>query len=220
MNGVKGHIALIAVALAAAGLVHAQEPSAAQVAQERKDAELEVPKLAEVLELRPGMTVADVGAGGGAMAVVFAKWIGAGRVIATDVGKRQIGLIRNYVKREGLTNVSVSEGAAASANLPAACCDAVFLRNVYHHLTVIEPFNKSLRDALKPGGRLAIIDGMVDKNAPVPAGVPANRGGHGINSSLVIAELVAAGFIHVRTFDRWPPEDTTTPAFLALFRKP
>jgi hypothetical protein len=54
--------------------------------------------------------------------------------------------------------VTVIEGAAASANLPAACCDAIFLRHVYHHLGDYGAFNKSLQSALKPGGRLAIID--------------------------------------------------------------
>ena len=77
------------------------------------------------LELKPGMTVADVGAGNGNMSVVFGKWIGSGRVFATDIPQKTIAWLREYVKREGLTNVTVIEGAAASTNLPAACCDAI-----------------------------------------------------------------------------------------------
>jgi cyclopropane fatty-acyl-phospholipid synthase-like methyltransferase len=49
-------------------------------AQEREQAELDTPKLVEVLELKPGMTVADIGAGGGAMTVVPGKWIGSGHL--------------------------------------------------------------------------------------------------------------------------------------------
>ena len=207
-------------ALAFVALVHAQQPDAKQIAQERAQAEIEVPKLVEVLELRPGMTVADVGAGDGAMSVVLGKWIGPGRVYSTDIAQRQLESIRDYVKREGLTNVTVLEGAAASTNLPAACCDAVFLRNVYHHITKVESFNKSLLAALTPGGRLAIIDFIPEKGTAVPAGVPANRAGHGIPVNVVIDEMSSAGLAYVRTLDRWPPDSKGAAAFLVLFTKP
>ena len=90
--------------------VKCQDPDAKQVAQERKDAEIEAPKLAEVLGLRPGMTVADVGAGFGPMTVVLAKSLPSGQVLATDIGARQLKVIREYVKREGVINADVIEG--------------------------------------------------------------------------------------------------------------
>ena len=211
---------VIAIALVCAAVVQAQEPSAKQIAQERAQAELDAPRLAEVLELAPGMTIADVGAGGGAMTVVLGKWIGSGRVFATDIGQRQLDTIRDYVKREGLTNVTVLEGAADSTNLPAACCDAVFLRLVYHHITDIEPFNQSLKAALKPGGRLAIIDFVPTKGSALPKGVPANREGHGVPIRVVIDEISSAGLPHARTIERWPPDDKNAPGFLVLFKKP
>ena len=67
-----------------------QEPDAEQMAQERAQAELDAPKLVEVLELKPGMTVADIGSGGGAMTVVLGNWIGTGRVFATDITERAL----------------------------------------------------------------------------------------------------------------------------------
>src|SRR5687767_15325022 len=97
-----------------AATVVAQEPDARQISQERKSAERDAPRLVEVLELKPGMTVADVGTGGGAMAVVLGRWIGSGHVYATDVTEHALRATREYVKREGLTNVTVIEGAAAS----------------------------------------------------------------------------------------------------------
>jgi protein-L-isoaspartate O-methyltransferase len=204
------------VLFCAAGAVRAQQPDAAQIAQERRQAELDVPRLVEVLELKPGMTVADVGAGFGATTVVLGHWIGPGRVFATDITERALRQTRDYVKQEGLTNVTVIEGAAAATNLPDACCDAIFLRNVYHHITAVDAFNKSLVASLKPGGRLAIIDLEDRKGGQIPRGVPANRGGHGVPPGIVVGELTAAGLTHIRTAEKWPPGE---PTFLALFRK-
>ena len=210
---------LAIVAFAVAVAVQAQEPDARQIAQERQAAEAEAPKLVDALGLKPGMTVADVGSGGGAMTVVLGKWIGSGRVFATDVTQNALRSTREYVKKEGLTNVTVLEGAQAATNLPDACCDAVFLRNVFHHVTDPVPFNKSLSASLKPGGRLAIIDFPPDKGSKLFPGVPANRGGHGIPVSVVVDEMQAAGLTHVRTIDNWPDGDTKINVFLALFQK-
>jgi hypothetical protein len=74
------------------------------------------------------MTVADVGAGFGPMTVVLDKSFASGHVFATDVGGRQLEVIREYVKREGLANVTVIESAHESTNLPVSCCDAAFVR--------------------------------------------------------------------------------------------
>src|ERR687898_3216704 len=123
-----------------------------------KAAELEVPELAKLLDLKPGMNVADVGAGFGAWTVRLAKFVGpSGHVYATDIGSAQLAALRDYAKREGLTNVTVIEGAARTTNLPALCCDAILLRDAYHHLTEPEKILASLAAALKPGGRLAVI---------------------------------------------------------------
>jgi len=209
----------VAVALVCSATLIAQDQDARQIAQERRQAELDAPKLVDALELKPGMTVADIGSGGGAMTVVLGKWIGNGHVFATDITERALRSTRDYVKKEALTNVTVIEGAAAATNLPAACCDALFLRHVYHHITDITAFNKSLHASLKPGGRLAIIDFVGRAGSALPAGVPANRGGHGIPIAVVIEEMTAAGFTHVRTIDAWPPGDKNPAGFLALLRK-
>jgi len=211
-------IPVVAVLLAVA-VVHAQDPDSRQVAQERRQAESDLPHLIEALELTPGMTVADVGSGGGAVTVVLGKWNTPGRVFATDITERGLRLTREYARKEGLTNVTVIEGAAGATNLPDACCDAIFMRDVYHHITNVASFNKSLMASLKPGGRLAIIDFRPGKGSTLPAGVPANREGHGVPIAVVEAELPMAGFTHVRTVEKWPPDDKD-PLFLVLFRKP
>ena len=95
------HLLHILVVLCAGGTVHAQQPDAAQIAQERRQAEFDGPKLVEVLELKPGMTVADVGSGFGAMSVVLGHWIGSGRVFATDITEHALRETREYVKKIG-----------------------------------------------------------------------------------------------------------------------
>jgi precorrin-6B methylase 2 len=185
-----------------------------------KAAELEIPELVKLLQLKPGMTVADVGAGFGAWTVRFAKVVGpSGHVYATDIGSQQLAALRDYAKREGLTNVTVLEGAADTSNLPALCCDAILIRDAYHHLTQPEKIVASLAAALKPGGRLAVIDFPPRPNSEVPAGVAANRGGHGVPPEVVERE---GGMVlkHVQTIAKWAPESQPASLFLVLFQKP
>ena len=123
-----------------------------------KSAEIEVPQLVELLELKPGMTVADVGAGFGAWTMRLARELGpTGRVYATDLGAAQIAALRDVTRREQLNNVTVIEGAVSSSNLPALCCDAVLIRDAYHHFTEPEALIRSFAASLKPGGRLVVI---------------------------------------------------------------
>jgi predicted methyltransferase len=213
---------IVPLALLSIATLAAQQPDAAQSRQEREQAEKDVPHLVETLGLTPGMTVADVGAGGGAFTVVLGKWIGSGKVYATDIGQRQLREIRDYGEKEGLKNVTVIEGAAAATNLPPECCDAIFMRDVYHHITTpsIAAFNKSVLASLKPGGRFAIIDFRGRPGSAVPTGVPANRGGHGVPPDVVVDEVKAAGFKHLKTVEGWPDGDKARDAmFLVLFQK-
>ena len=196
----------------------AQRP-ANLIRQEFDQAAREVPTLARVLSLTPGMTVADIGAGGGAMAVTMAKWLGpSGRVYATDIAAAQLAEIRGAVTKEGLTTVTVLEGATRATNLPVVCCDAIFLRDVYHHLTSPLEFDASLLSSLKPGGRLAVMDFEPEPGSPLPTGVPTNRGGHGIPPTVIVSELTQSGFRHVNTIARWPSD--ADHLYLVLFEKP
>lgn len=213
-------LVILAATCALAALLHAQAPSPEQIAQERAQAEIEIPKLVEALALKPDTIVADVGAGGGAMTVVLARWLVSGRVFATDLSPRNLDEIRDYVKREQLANVTLVEGAVAATNLPASCCDAILMRNVYHHLTEPETFITSVIASLKPGGQLAIVDFPARRGSALPKGVRANREGNGIPSSLVEQEVRAVGLTHVRTIQNWPTGDKKAVPYLTLFRKP
>jgi precorrin-6B methylase 2 len=186
-----------------------------------KTAAGEVPRLVELLQLKPGMAVADVGAGFGAWTMAFAKILGpSGRVYATDIGERQLATIRESAKSQGLTNVTVFEGAERSTNLPAGCCNAILIRDAYHHLTQPNDILKSMAGALKSGGHLAVIDFPPRANTEVPQGVPANRGGHGVPPDVVISEVTAAGFTSISVDKAWGTGNAQSPLFLLMFRKP
>lgn len=185
-----------------------------------KTAAAEVPRLAELLQLKPGSTVADVGAGFGAWTEAFAGVVGpTGRVYATDLGANQLKALRAMVESKKLSNVTVIDGAIASTNLPAACCDGILVRDAFHHFTQPADIITSLAAALKPGGRLAIIDFPPRPNSEIPEGVPANRGGHGVPPAIVEKE-VGGVLTHVRTIAEWSPESQPASLFLVLFRKP
>jgi SAM-dependent methyltransferase len=199
----------------------AQQPARnAATATELEEAERDVPPLAELLELKPGMSAADIGAGFGATSIVMSRWLGpSGRMYATDISESSLTALRAAKTREKLENLVVIEGAERATNLPDGCCDGILIRNVYHHITQPADFNRSLAASLRPGGRLAIIDFAPRSGSALPQGVPNNRGGHGVPSSIVEQELSAAGLVHVST-TRWPLKVERADAFLVLFHRP
>jgi predicted methyltransferase len=210
---------IVTLALASLFLARGLAQQTALTSEQLKSAEIEVPRLVQVLELEPGMTVADVGAGFGAWTMAFSRWLGpSGRVYASDIGAAQLTALRESVKRERLNNVTVVEAGVNTTNLPPLCCDAILIRDAYHHFTSPDDIVKGLAASLKPGGRLAVIDFPPRPNTDVPAGVRANRGGHGVPPEIVQQE-VGAVLTHVRTVPDWSPESQPASLFLLLFRK-
>ena len=217
-----GGFSLALAAVFSAALLVAERGSLQQTGltpAQTSSAEREVPELMTLLELQPGMTIADVGAGFGAWTTAFSKVLGpSGRVFATDIGAPQLEALRESAARAGVSNITVIEGAPGATNLPPACCDAIVVRDAYHHFTQPDDLVKSLAAALKPGGRLVVIDFPPRENTPVPAGVPANRGGHGV-PPVVVEQEVGSLLAHVRTIRDWSPESQPAALYLVLFRK-
>jgi len=175
--------------------------------QVRGDAAEEVKRLAGLMGWRAGTIAADIGAGDGKYTFAAVELVGAsGKVFATEIDAKKIGELRDEVARRKLGNVIVVESKEAETNLPAGCCDAIFLRRVYHHLTKPVEFDASLARSLKPGGRLAIIDFAPRAGLEPVEGVPSNRGGHGIPQKMVIEELSAAGLQVEKIVDDWPED--------------
>jgi predicted methyltransferase len=152
-------------------------------------------RLVTALKLDSGQTVADIGAGGGQLTVLLAREVGpSGRVYATELDADLLGDIRQATESAGLKNVSVIEAHATRTNLPERCCDALVLRRVYHHFDDPTLMNASMRQSLKPGGLLAVIDFEPDSSeSPNPS--QRDRGDrHGVTSATVVRELSQAGF--------------------------
>ena len=176
-------------------------------AQVRGDATEEIKKLAELMAWKAGTVVADIGAGDGKYTLAAVEWVGAsGKVFATEIDAKKLAELREEVAKRKLGNVIVEESKEAETNLPAGCCDAIFLRRVYHHLTKPAEFDASLVRSLKPGGRLAIIDFAPRAGLEPVEGVPSNRGGHGIPQKIAIEELSAAGLQVEKIVNDWPED--------------
>lgn len=182
-----------------------------QTAEQKRDAD-DAAKLVEVLNLKPGAIVADIGAGGGALEPAISKAIGAnGRLYATDISEERLADIRKVIASASLSNVTVLLGAAAETNLPAACCDAIFMRLVYHHFGDPPAMNASLLRSLKPGGRLAVLDFRPTSGVTAAPGKRADGDSHGVMPATLITELTAAGFADVHEVP-WP----STPTFAVV----
>lgn len=159
--------------------------------------------LIDVLELKEGSVVADIGAGDGDQTLEIARYVGPeGRVYSTELGTESVEQLREAVEATLVTNVTVIEGAPAQTNLPEQCCDALFLRRVYHHFTDPASMNESLWHSLKPGGRLAVIDFIPSGSESADPDGRSSGSQHGVTSETVIDELRQAGFILISNEQR------------------
>jgi ubiquinone/menaquinone biosynthesis C-methylase UbiE len=185
------------------------------IANQRPDAE--AARLIAQLGASNGATIAEIGSGKGALTVAVAKALPNSRVYSTELDPHRLTDTRAAVQRASLRNVDVREAALEGTNLPEACCEAIFMRTVYHHITSPRVMIAALQRALKPNGRLGIIEfeprGIWQWFA-VPHDVP-DRGGHGVPMDMLLQELTNEGrFRHVRTVSGW-----AGPLYLMVFQR-
>lgn len=120
---------------------------------------LKAAEIVKSIDLKPGMMVADLGTGTGAMLPVLSAGVGAtGRVIAEDIFRDFLDKAKAKAEREKLTNVMYVQGTDRSPNLPENCCNVILTVDAYHHFDYPAEMLDGIRKALLPGGRFAIVD--------------------------------------------------------------
>ena len=152
-------------------------------------------------KVRPGMSVADIGAGEGYYTVRLSPVVGPrGRVLAQDISAETRDRLALRVQREGLDNVAVRLGEPADPKLPAASFDRIFMVHMYHEVTDPYAFLWHLRTGLKPDGEVIVVD----------ADRPVKR--HGIPPAQLSCELAAVG-LEMSRLERLPGGDNYFAAF-------
>ncbi|MEW6248240.1 MAG: methyltransferase domain-containing protein [Nitrospirota bacterium] len=151
----------------------------------------------QALSIAPGSRVADLGAGGGYFTWRLAEAVGPeGKVYAVDVDETALRLIEQERAQRGVANVELVRATPTDARLPVAGVDLIFTCNTYHHLPDRTAYFQSLARALRPGGRIAVIE-YKDSGWLF---------GHATPKETVLREMEAAGYRLIREFDFLPKQ--------------
>lgn len=182
---------------------------AAWLEREEREREERTDVLVRALQLVPGMSVADIGAGTGYLARRMAPLLlPGGRVLAVDVQPQMVRLLRAAAESEGLSNIQAMLGAEDDVRLPAGSIDLAVMVDVYHELSLPFEVLASIVRALKPGGRVAFVEYRAeDPRVPIKAL-------HKMSAAQVRKEAGVHGLVEDRSFDGLPWQH------LLLFRKP
>lgn len=177
---------------------------------ERAEREIEErPQLViDALGIKPGQTIADLGAGSGYYSFRIAPLVGErGTVLAIDVEPRMLRIISERARRDGVKNVTTVLGTPSDPNLEPNSVDLLFMVDVYHELEFPFEVMTKVREALKPGGRVALIEYRAEDPAVMIKAV------HKMSERQIIRELSAVGFRHQKTVRTLPLQH------LVLFQK-
>jgi len=155
-----------------------------------REAEEQPEKALDALNLKPGMVVADIGAGVGYMSLRMARRVGpAGKVYANDLQPAMLDRLRQNASKAGIGNVVTVVGEVADPKLPSNTMDLVLLVDVYHEFSQPQQMLRKIRETLKPDGRLVLLEYRAeDPNVPILAE-------HKMTVAQVKAELEAEGFV-------------------------
>jgi ubiquinone/menaquinone biosynthesis C-methylase UbiE len=154
-------------------------------------------RLRQVLGVKPGDRVAEIGAGNGSMAVDMARALGAAGVLyATEISPARRDDIIERSARAGTSHLRVVEAAPNSTNLPDDCCDAIYMRAVFHHIEDQTAMAASVAAAVRPGGRVAVIDFP-------PGALWFHGANHGVTPEAVTTAFERAGLSLSQRIDAW-----------------
>lgn len=148
-----------------------------------RDKNLQIDRVMDLLEIRPGKNVADIGAGSGWFTVRAARRVApAGTVFAEEINPKAVDYIYQRAEKEKLKNIRTVLGTPDNLRLPAGTVDAVLMLKVYHEIAQPVPLMRGLKAALKPGAKV----GIIDRNG--------NGADHGLNRDVVEKEMSEAGY--------------------------
>ena len=167
---------------------------------EREEREMEenTSLLLKNLAVKPGMVVADIGAGSGYHSALLSKIVGTGKVFAVDVEPEMIAYLNARIKQEKLSRIVPVLSTEQKVSLPENTIDMMLLVDVYHEFSFPYEMALSMRAALKPGGKLVLVEFRAeDPTVPI-------KTIHKMSEAQAIKEFKAAGFAFDKNIDNLP----------------
>jgi predicted methyltransferase len=162
----------------------------------KRDEKLQVNRVMDVLGIKEGTSVADIGAGSGWFTVRAARRVGANATVyAVDINRDYLKYIEDRAAREKLPNIKTILGNEDDPLLPKGSVDAILLLKTYHEVAQPIRLLKQTREAMRSGALL----GIIDRNG--------KGDDHGIDKDVVIKEAERAGFVLVNQYDFVKPDN-------------
>ena len=161
----------------------------------KREENLQITRVMELLGIKPGSNVADIGAGSGWFTTRAARKTGdKGTVYAVEINQEYVNHIADRAKKENLPNIKPTLGTEDDPKLPEKSVDAVLILKTYHEIAQPVRLLKNLKKSLRPNAKLGIID--------------RNGAGddHGIDQKQVVKEAEQAGFKLLETYDFVKPD--------------
>jgi len=167
--------------------------------RESRQREEDCEKLLQALEVKPGDVVCDLGCGNGFYTLKLARLVGKrGKVIAVDIQREMLGLLKDRAAQENIDNIELVLGTPIDPKLSPQSMDLVLLVDVYHEFSHPEQMLAAIRKSLKPTGRVALVEFRAeDPTVPI-------KPLHKMSKEQIMKELPPNGFKLVEEFDDLP----------------
>ncbi len=167
--------------------------------RETREREEACQKLLEILKVAPGMTVCDMGCGNGFYSLQLAEAVGKnGKVLAVDIQPEMLSLLSKRAQAAGVANIEPILGTLIDPKLPDESCDLILLVDVYHEFSHPEHMLKAMQKALKPTGRLVLVEfRLEDPQVPIKLL-------HKMSKKQILKELPPNGYKLVDEYEKLP----------------
>lgn len=167
--------------------------------RESREREEECSLLIKNLKIKPGMTICDMGCGNGFYTTKLAEMTGpTGKVLAVDIQKEMLAMLRTRMKENDIKNVEPILGTLSNPKLPEGAVDVMFMVDVYHEFSHPVHMLNSIRKSLKPDGLIALVEfRLEDPKVPIKLV-------HKMSKEQILKEFPASGFKLADQFDGLP----------------